>query len=990
MHRFIFTAPHLPVTSPSRRLLLKVFVVGLLLLGSGWVGWQKIVHAADASCIGSPITVPGVEKKLISLTSGSRPGNCIKPDVIFMHATDSGTIGTLDSNWDYFNAGAEGNHTNAQFIIGTDGKIYQTVELYPSVSEFAVTNDPFNGRSIGIEMVGPLEFANKAAMPAAQYSAALSLVQFLMKQYAIPVGEREYDWTSCDAQSPLKTGLYGHYQICGTTHTDPGQGWFKDFRADIKSGATGTTTASNPSLPGGRWVPYDAYARPFSWPVNGTIIQDYGITEQAQNLGIRYPGLYPKGDPGVIFSTTNHSEPPANAANDRFINPNIDIKPRGTDTLSRAVYSTQAGWITYADWAGENKGYTIQIESDVDGDGQADLATRYMRLQAPEGGFFAPDIASFHPLTTTSQLETSTGTCSDPATNDWKAVNGWDDIIIKGLAAITAKEKVAPSCNLVKAMMQLESGGDPSVSEPQGYFGLMQVGNGSNCDHAEYDITTNLGNVTCGIQHLTRDYKTACNQSWDGAILAFFTGQCDGNNNACDQYNCANDYLRIVKANLAFLDSTASKVAPPNVPAPSTQTSPASTTSPVVPLPPPFILEAESMEHDTKASQITDATASGGLAFKLFAESALTKEITIKADQIVVRAKGDQCGGAPTMVLKADGQEFARFDVGTTDWANFTANAPFDGGNHQYSISFINDFQILAGLVCDRNLYVDSSKLMVINPNTATTKTLSEKIIEAESLMQRSTPFDSLPVDKTDSTNPSGGKFVHMVDNSTIADKVTIKKGNWLVVRARGTSCNGAPHMVVKVDNTIVLEVDVANQDWTDYSTLLALSTSQTNEHQLAITFSNDLYQGPWCDRNLDVDVIKVQDNTVSQTTNNSNTLIGKTKYVGYNQLIGYVSVARDREKPGINVAAVPNSNQTYLSYRILYNNPNFTTFPLPDSPDSFINARVDNPYITETTDNTTAGNLKTAFNHIQDPMWFFCALRTSGNSVLCIDAPNP
>jgi hypothetical protein len=210
------------------------------------------------------------------------------------------------------------------------------------------------------------------------------------------------------------------------------------------------------------------------------------------------------------------------------------------------------------------------------------------------------------------------------------------------------------------------------------------------------------------------------------------------------------------------------------------------------------------------------------------------------------------------------------------------------------------------------------------------------------------------------------------------------------MVRAKGQQCEGAPHMVVKLDDTTALETDVPNTDWMYYSTQLNLPEGSSGQYALAVSFTNDKFVSPLCDRNLDVDVIKIQENTTSQSPNNAASLIGKTKYVGFNQLIGYVSVARDREHDGADYAKVPNANQTYLSYRIMYNNPNFTTFPTPDQPDSFINARVDNPYIVETEDNTVAGSLNVAFDHLQDPMWFFCALRTTGNSVKCIDAPNP
>jgi hypothetical protein len=763
-------------------------------------------------------------------------------------------------------------------------------------------------------------------------------------------------------------------------------------------------------------VPYDAYARPYSWPVSGTILQNYGFTDDAQNLGMRYPTLYPKGDPGVIFSTTNLTTPPSNPLVDKYINPNIDITPRSNDALGRAVYSTQAGWITFADWAGPEKGYTIQIESDVDGDGQADLATRYMRLQAPDvskdGAFFAPDIPVI-PATNTAQADTTNGQCTDPASADWTQVNKWDSQVQQGITEVQKVEGQAPPCNLVKSFMKLESGGVEAPPNSDGYMGLMQVGDGSasgggsNCDWQKYNVHTTQGNINCGVQEITRGYKS-CNNSWDGAILKYFTGNCTGGNGGADAFGTTpQQYLDGVKKNWQYLDSQQAKAPAPSAPAPSSTASAPPTSTQLAPsLPPPTILQAEDMEHDSTADLVIDSQAGGGKAMRLHANGSLNKALTDKADQITVRAKGDQCGGAPTMVLKIDGTEFKRFDVTSTDWADYTTTAYFNGANHQYSIEYINDFRVLSGLICDRNLYVDYTKFSVTDPNTVTAKTNSEQIIEAESLKTLKTEDNSLPRVVSD-PRASGGQYMRMVDTSSFSGKVKIAGGNWIILHVQGTACQGYPHVVVKLDGTTVLETDVTSETWVDYSTALNLngaSTSTTTAtttattatasdstiHDLSVAFTNDKYVSPLCDRNVNVDYIKIQDNTVSQTTNNANSLIGKTKYVGFNQLIGYVSDGRDHEKKGVDLSQVPNANQTYLSYRIMYNNPNFTTFPLPNETDQFINAKVDNPYIIETADNTVAGSLKVAWDHLNDPMWFFCALRTKGNSVKCIDAPNP
>src|SRR5690606_39049889 len=132
---------------------------------------------------------------------------------------------------------------------------------------------------------------------------------------------------------------------------------------------------------------------------------------------------------------------------------------------------------------------------------------------------------------------------------------------------------------------------------------------------------------------------------------------------------------------------------------------------------------------------------------------------------------------------------------------------------------------------------------------------------------------------KLEDGEASGGKYVRFVDNSTIKGTVSFGKMNWIKVRARGNQCEGGPHMVVKVDDAVALEADVRSETWMDYSTLLNLTKVDSDQHDIEIAFTNDKFNNPFCDRNLEVDVITLQNNTVSQTPNNANSLIGKTKY---------------------------------------------------------------------------------------------------------------
>ena len=793
------------------------------------------------TCAGTVVVIPNAEKKLMPVGERfGRPGDCVVPHKIVLHTTE----GPQDAQgiWDFF---AAGQGVNSHFIIGTDGKVLQGIEMLSDKVEVAYA--VLNYRDdISIEMVFNGDYTNKAAVPAAQYAATYILVQDLMKQYAIPLSSNDCHWkTGSDAFDPsVPAGVYGHLQLNPETKKDPGLGMLCDILDDLKNktGPTSTTstgTAPTSSGSAGRLVPYDAYARPYSWPMTGKIRQAYGFTEEAANLGLRYPGLYPKGDPGVVFSTTSLVEPLPNLKNDRFINPNIDIEPNAQDAGARAVYATHAGWLTFADWAGESKGYTIQIESDIEGDGQADLATRYMHLQAPASKFFAPDVPVYRPA--------------------------------------------------------------------------------------------------------------------------------DG----------------------------------PKEPAPTVPIVP---TTP--PLPPPTIMEAEGMTRSSDDMQIVpDKDASNGQAVLMKKNGVLSQILDKRADRVVIKARGDQCRslfGAdtePQMVVKLDGVITQTFKVSTdTGWGDYAVDIVADGAKHPFSLSFTN---YTTGLGCERRLWVDVSQFSVFSATAPTAKTLDDVPIEVESLTTLEGKNKPTVIDDATAKPdpPKQGQYIAFLIESKVSGKVVIKNGNWISVTARAQKCNGtAPHMVVSIDGKEVFGVDVTSEDWQDYSTSFSLpqaqgDTTNSTEHEVSVAFAPDNTPqliNPFCKRTLQADIIHIQNNTATQTTAQAASLIGKTKYIARNQLIGYVSSDRSYEKAGIDLSKVPEANQTYLSYRIMYNNPNTTTFPQPDGPDSFINARVDNPYIVETPNNTVAGSLKTIFDEPTAQMFFFCANRVRGNAVRCIYAPNP
>ena len=76
-----------------------------------------------------------------------------------------------------------------------------------------------------------------------------------------------------------------------------------------------------------------------------------------------------------------------------------------------------------------------------------------------------------------------------------------------------------------------------------------------------------------------------------------------------------------------------------------------------------------------------------------------------------------------------------------------------------------------------------------------------------------------------------------------------------LVVRARGEQCKGAPEMTVAVDNVERGHLAVPAPQWTDYPIAVALEPGM---HTVSVSFTNDRFDGPGCDRNLYLDDIRV------------------------------------------------------------------------------------------------------------------------------------
>jgi endoglucanase len=101
----------------------------------------------------------------------------------------------------------------------------------------------------------------------------------------------------------------------------------------------------------------------------------------------------------------------------------------------------------------------------------------------------------------------------------------------------------------------------------------------------------------------------------------------------------------------------------------------------------------------------SDSAATGGRALLIWSNATATGSAsTVAARRIAIRARGDQCAGAPHMSVRVDGREVLAADVAATAWTTYAANVALADGAHTIAVAFTNDAMATG---CDRNLRVD-------------------------------------------------------------------------------------------------------------------------------------------------------------------------------------------------------------------------------------------------------------------------------------------
>ncbi|USN97075.1 MAG: hypothetical protein H6797_02695 [Candidatus Nomurabacteria bacterium] len=125
-------------------------------------------------------------------------------------------------------------------------------------------------------------------------------------------------------------------------------------------------------------------------------------------------------------------------------------------------------------------------------------------------------------------------------------------------------------------------------------------------------------------------------------------------------------------------------------------------------------VEAEimSLYQEGGSSVVSDSAASGGKAVRMTSNStSSTAAQTGTLEKVSVRARGDQCLGAPNVQVKVDGKVIGTQSVSATSWKDYSFPVTLSSGNHRLDVSFTNQFSLnlLFWKVCTRALYLDKA-----------------------------------------------------------------------------------------------------------------------------------------------------------------------------------------------------------------------------------------------------------------------------------------
>jgi hypothetical protein len=207
--------------------------------------------------------------------------------------------------------------------------------------------------------------------------------------------------------------------------------------------------------------------------------------------------------------------------------------------------------------------------------------------------------------------------------------------------------------------------------------------------------------------------------------------------------------------------------------------------------------------------------------------------------KLTVRARGDQCEGAPILNIQVSGAPQKTITVAASQWTDYTIALPVTAGNHSVTMAFFNDKQTKS---CTRKLYADKLEFATDDIDPPPPPPPTQLVIEGETM--------AMPMPDATASQNQYGKM-------RSADTTQRQFGSpqvltTLTVRARAVVCaQPTPHMELKVDGVSIINTDVAQSSWTDFTA--AIPALPTGNHTVQLLYTNDT-GATNCDASLHID----------------------------------------------------------------------------------------------------------------------------------------
>lgn len=139
---------------------------------------------------------------------------------------------------------------------------------------------------------------------------------------------------------------------------------------------------------------------------------------------------------------------------------------------------------------------------------------------------------------------------------NWSQVDQWSSQIASAIQRVKAETGVDVPGNVVKALMKIESNGDPNVGvSPHGYGGLMQTGAGSmgwDGSWSVADLNDPTFAIYTGVKELALRYQHSGKLPWENVVVGYFSGHYYPNG-ASDGYNSDYNYQKMFIDNMNAL-----------------------------------------------------------------------------------------------------------------------------------------------------------------------------------------------------------------------------------------------------------------------------------------------------------------------------------------------------------------------------------------------------------------------------------------------------